>query len=71
MKGDPEEAARILESSVYYRAEWYPSCVRSVADPALREGMVPAMRATMRQYYAGEFAKWTGEMRLWHSYNFV
>jgi TolB-like protein len=59
MEGEIERAAQLYESKVgEYTADWFPQCVRSLADPGLREGLVAKMRESMRQYLHDELSGW-------------
>ena len=59
MEGEIEQAAQLYESKVgEYTADWFPQCVRSLADPGLKEGLVSQMRESMRQYLDDELDGW-------------
>jgi TolB-like protein len=59
MEGDIERAAQLYESKVgEYVADWFPQCVRSLADPGLKEGLVAQMRESIRQYLNSELKGW-------------
>jgi TolB-like protein len=67
IKGEIEQAATLLESRVgEYVLAWYPQCVRSLADPALRDGLVPRMQEVRRQTEDGELTGWLLYYAGWH-----
>ena len=66
MKGDPKKAAGIIEEHVQATADWYPRCIRSIEEPDLRDGLMPAMRETLRQHYAGKLSDWQAWTQRWN-----
>ena len=68
MKGNFERAAAIYDEKVgVYVEDWYPQCVRSLADADLREGLVERMEASLQRYRNGELAGWRGVYVPWHA----
>ena len=65
-KGDPEAAARIIEAHVSLAPDWYPRCIRSMSDPALRDGLMSAMRATLQQIDEGQLSNTQSFFQEWH-----
>ena len=67
LRGEIERAAALYESKVgTYVADWYPQCVRSLADPTLRDGLVLRIKETIRQLLDGELPGWSGVYVAWH-----
>jgi TolB-like protein len=59
LQGEYERAAEIFESKTdEYVVDWYPQCVRALADPTLADGLIPRMQETIRQYNSGELRGW-------------
>ena len=68
LRGDFERAAAIFDEKVgVYVEDWYPQCVRSLADPALREGLVPRIEASLQRYRDKELLEWRGYYVPWHA----
>jgi tetratricopeptide (TPR) repeat protein len=67
-KGDFERAAAIYDEKVgIYVEDWYPQCVRSLAAPDLREGLVERIEASLQRYRDGELPGWRGVYVPWHA----
>ncbi len=66
MRGEIEAAARIYQDHPDVFASWHPRCVRSLDDPALREGLAPLLRETARQYRDGELGGRQGYFSIWN-----
>ena len=68
MKGDIERAAAIYDEKVgIYVEDWHPQCVRSLADPTLREGLVPRIEASLQRYRDKELTGWRGYFVPWQA----
>lgn len=68
LKGDFGRAAAIYEEKVgVYVEDWYPQCVRSLADPGLREGLVPRIEASLQRFRDKELLEWRGYYVTWHA----
>jgi TolB-like protein len=65
LQGDSATAAGIIEQHVGFSAEWYAQCVRSIADPTLRDGLLSSMSATLRQIRAGELSSKQAYFQEW------
>jgi TolB-like protein len=67
-KGYFERAAAIYDEKVgIYVEDWYPQCVRSLAAPDLREGLVERIEASLQRYRDGELPGWRGVYVPWHA----
>jgi TolB-like protein len=68
LKGDFERAAAVYDEKVgVYVEDWYPQCVRSLADPGLRGGLVERIEASLQRYRDGELPGWRGVYVPWHA----